>query len=288
MTRPVRRLLRLRHARSRIRPSKTLLVSCALGVVLLVAALIPDLLAPYGPTDIFAGASLQGPDGTHVFGTDRIGRDILSRLIYGSRTSLGIAIPSVMSALAMGLLIGLVVGYAGGWTDRIVMRLLDILFAFPAILLALALVAVLGPGPLNLIITIAILYMPRFAVICRAAALNLRASEFVEAAQSVGGSPLHIMRRHVLPNMMPLVIVETTLSMSAAILTEAALSFLGLGIQPPTPSWGAMLSDAQTYMTIAPWTIVFPGLAIMVAVLVLNLLGDSLRDRLDPRLRRLQ
>lgn len=288
MTRRVRRLLRLRHARSRVRPSKTLLVSCALGVVLLVAALIPDLLAPYGPTDIFAGASLQGPDGTHVFGTDRIGRDILSRVIHGSRASLGIAIPSVMLALAIGLPIGLVVGYARGWTDRIVMRLLDILFAFPAILLALALVAVLGPGPLNLIITIAILYTPRFTVICRAAALGLRASEFVEAAQSVGGSPLHIMRRHVLPNMMPLIIVETTLSMSAAILTEAALSFLGLGIQPPTPSWGAMLSDAQAYMTIAPWAIVFPGLAIMVGVLVLNLLGDSLRDRLDPRLRRLQ
>lgn len=253
---------------------------------LCAVALLAPWLAPYEPTRVFGANTLNPPSERFPMGTDSLGRDVLSRIIVGARVSLGVAFPSVALALAAGVTIGLMIGLAGGWVDLLVMRVFDVLFAFPAILLAVALVAVLGPNLVNLVLTIAILYMPRFAMLARSSTLVVRSREYVEAARCLGATWPRLAARHILPNIATPLIVEAALSLSIALLTEASLSFLGLGTQPPTPSWGGMLSMAQPYMTIAPWTIIFPGIAIMISVLAFNLLGDGLRDALDPRFRR--
>jgi peptide/nickel transport system permease protein len=266
-----------------LRGNWSLWIGAAVVAALGTAALAAPWLAPYSPTQIFPGAEIQPPSARFPLGTDEVGRDILSRLLYGARVSLGVAIPAVGLATAVGVGIGVATGYAGGMLDLLAMRVLDVLFAFPPVLLAVALVAVLGPSPLNLVITIALLTMPQFAMIARGATLAIKPQEFVQAGLALGASHGRMIRAHVLPNVAPPLVVQVALSLSIVILVEAALSFLGLGTQPPAPSWGGMLSRGRQYMVIAPWLVLGPGCAIMLAVLGFNLLGDGQRDLLDPR-----
>jgi peptide/nickel transport system permease protein len=255
-------------------------------VALAAVAVLAPVLAPRGPTELHPGFEIKPPVAAFPFGTDELGRDILSRVIHGARISLGAALGSVLLAAVAGVPVGIAIGFLGGVTDLLAMRVFDILFAFPAILLAIALVAALGPSLPNLVLTIALLTMPQFAIIARGATLATTPLEYVQAAVALGASRRRIVFAHILPNVAPPLIVAATLNLSIVILVEAGLSFLGLGTQPPTPSWGGMLSRGRQYMTIAPWLVVFPGLAIMLAVLGFNLLGDGLRETLDPRLYR--
>jgi peptide/nickel transport system permease protein len=218
-------------------------------------------------------------------GTDEFGRDILSRLIHGARVSLRVAILSVAAAGILGSSLGILSGYAGGSVDNLAMRIMDVIFAFPAILLALGIVAVLGAGSNNVIVALTLVYLPIFARVARGPVLSTKEMEYVTAAHATGSSSIRIVTRHILPNISAPIIVQVSLALSWAILTEAALSFLGLGTQPPQPSWGNMLSESRTLMELAPWTAISPGAAIMLAILGFNLLGDSLRDVLDPRLK---
>ncbi len=248
-----------------------------------MAALAP-LLAPYTPDDQIA-RRLLAPQAAFPLGTDEFGRDILSRIIYGARISLWVGVVSVGIALAGGATAGLLSGYMGGRLDLWLMRVVDVLFSIPPIILAITLTGILGPGLTNAMIAIGLVYLPTFARIARGPALAVAASEYVEAARAVGSGGGRIVWLHVLPNVAAPLIVQTTLALSTAILAEATLSFLGLGIQPPEPSWGTMLGTGRKYMELAPWVAVFPGAAVMLLVLGFNLLGDGLRDVLDPRLR---
>lgn len=272
---------------STARPARASTVVFRTSVVVLAAfvaaAVFAGQLAPYPPNAVTGAESLLGPSRQHLLGTDSIGRDVLSRLIFGTRVSLGVAAPSVLISLVCGLLVGLLCAYFGGALDQIVMRVIDVLFAFPAVLLAIALVAVLGTSLQNLVIVIGIIFAPRFTVTVRGAAQSVRQRNYVVASKIMGGGWRWIASRHLLPNIAPVVVVETALCMSAAILTDAALSFVGLGAQPPTASWGGMLQDAQASMVIAPWTAIAPGVAIVIVVIALNVLADGLRDRLEVR-----
>jgi peptide/nickel transport system permease protein len=250
-----------------------------------VVALFAPVLAPFSPIDQHVKDRLQPPNSTYLLGTDEFGRDILSRLMFGATNSLRVSVISVAIACLLGTLLGMVSGYAGGLADMIIMRVMDLFFAFPAILLALSIVAALGPGTLNTILAIAVVYTPIFARVARGPVLATKLMEFVEAARAIGASHGGILMRHILPNITAPILVQVSLALSWAMLTEAGLSFLGLGTVPPDPSWGSMLSDSRTLMELAPWTAIFPGLAIMFGVLGFNLLGDGLRDALDPRLR---
>jgi peptide/nickel transport system permease protein len=252
-------------------------------VVLVFVGVFGPWLAPYGTNEIDVDNMLQHPTSAHPFGTDELGRDVFSRVIVAARVSLEVAVVSVGLALAVGVLIGLVAGYYRGWADNALMRCMDVLFAFPVLLLAVAIVAVLGPGLSTAMVAIAVVYAPIFARVTRASVLSVREQVFVRAAVSIGTSDARIMRRHVLPNIAAPLIVQTSLSLAFAILSEAALSFLGLGVQPPAPSWGRMLYDGRGFVTDAWWLGVFPGAAIFVTVLAFNLVGDALRDVLDPR-----
>jgi len=218
-------------------------------------------------------------------GTDEFGRDVFSRILRGATNSLKVSISAVFLASLAGIAIGALAGYIGGEFDNITMRIMDIFFAFPAILLALAIVAALGPGIRNTILAIAIVYTPIFARVARGPTLTVKSTEFVTAARSIGSRPTYILRKHILPNITAPLIVQVSLALSWAILTEAGLSYLGLGAQPPEPSWGSMLSDSRMMLELAPWLAIFPGIAIMLAVLGFNLFGDGLRDVFDPRLR---
>jgi peptide/nickel transport system permease protein len=260
-------------------------IGLALVTAYLIIALFAGALAPYPPTEQHAPDRLQEPNAKYLLGTDEFGRDILSRLMHGATNSLRIALLAVALATLVGTVIGMLSGYAGGWTDNAVMRVMDLFFAFPAILLALSIVAALGPGANNTILAIAIVYTPIFARVARGPVLALKEMEFVSAARCIGSSHARILTRHILPNMVAPIIVQVSLALSWAMLTEAALSFLGLGTQPPQPSWGSMLSESRKMMEIAPWMAISPGLAIMLGVLGFNLLGDGLRDALDPRLK---
>lgn len=264
-----------------------LAVAAALVLALVVlAALLGPVLAPYDPVGgVDIDGRLTSPSPAHPFGTDELGRDVLSRVLVGARLSLLVAAASVLVALVAGVTIGLVAGFYGGAADAVAMRAMDTLFAFPAILLAIAILAVRGPGITNAIVAIAIVYTPIFARVTRAAVLRVREEVYIRAIRSLGAGDLRLLLRHVLPNALGPIIVQTSLSLAFALLTEAALSFLGLGVQPPTPSWGRMLIEARGFVTQAWWMGVFPGLAIFVTVLSCNLLGDALRDVLDPRQR---
>ncbi|TAN05548.1 MAG: ABC transporter permease [Rhizobiaceae bacterium] len=262
-----------------------MLVGLVIVTVLIVTALFAPLIAPYGANDN-SGAMLSPPGWGHPFGTNIQGRDLFSREILGSRNSLGVAIPAVFIAVMIGLPLGMLIGFRGGWIDSIALRVFDILFALPAILFAIALVAYLGPSERNLILTITVLYIPRVAMVARAPTLSVRERQFVQAAKMFGGGVVWTLRKHILPNIAAPVLVESSLLLSEALLTEAALSFLGLGIQPPNPSWGADLGDGRQFMELGAFQVIFPGLMIMIAVMGFNLLGDGLRDFFDPRIRK--
>jgi peptide/nickel transport system permease protein len=253
-----------------------------LGFVL--TAVFADQLAPHDPNLIDAPNKLAPPGNGHPLGTDELGRDLLSRAIYGARVSLQVGIASVAAACLFGVFFGIVAGYRRGAFDTVSMRVMDVIFAFPTILLALVLAAALGPDVRNLMFAIAIVYTPAFARIARGATMSVTAQPFVEAALAIGARTPRILRRYILPNIAAPVAVQITVSFAYAVLLEASLSFLGLGIQPPTPSWGAMLSSGRTYLEVSMWPSLVPGVAIMLAVLGFNLLGDGLRDALDPRL----
>ncbi len=263
-----------------------LLRIAALLVSLLIGcAVFAPVLAPYDPMAQSILARLKGPSAAHWLGTDQFGRDLFSRLLFGLRASLEISATSVGAALALGGTLGLLAAYHRGWTDRIVMRAMDILFAFPVMLLAIGIIAMLGPGAGPTALAIAIVYTPIFARLLRAPALVIVESDHVLSARAIGATDLRIILRHVLPNLESVVLVQTSLLLSTAILVEASLSFLGLGAQPPQPSLGGMLSEGRNMLMLSPWTAIFSGCAILVLAFALNLLGDVLRDRLDPRLR---
>ena len=252
---------------------------------MLLVALAGPALAPYDPLKPAPLDRLQGPSEAHVFGTDSLGRDILSRVIYGARISILIGLISVTISLVPGTLLGLVSGYFGGRIDSLIMRLMDMLLAFPAILLAIFITAILEPNLTNTMVAVGIVYIPHYARIVRSSVLSLKEQLFVQAIAHLGGSHLRILGRHILPNALPPIIVYATLGMGTAVLQAAALGFLGLGAQPPQPEWGAMLSEGRQYIQIAPHVAAFPGAAILVLVLGFNLFGDGLRDVLDPSLR---
>jgi peptide/nickel transport system permease protein len=260
----------------------------AIGAVVIVVtvaiALFAPLIAPYSPSEQKA-KRLLGPSGAHLMGTDELGRDTLSRIIFGARVSLQVGIIAVLIALVVGTLLGVVTGYFGGKTDTIIMRFVDIMFAFPVLILAIVIAGLLGPSRRNAMIAIGIAYAPAFARVIRGSVLAVVSEPYLEAGRVMGARHGWLIRRYVLPNILAPLLVLTSIYLSSAILSEAALSFLGLGAQPPEPSWGGMLNIARTYMERAPWMAVFPGLAIMIVVLGFNFLGDGLRDILDPRLR---
>jgi len=276
---------RLHDLWRRLRRHKLAIFGLFLFIGLVLIAAFAPWLVPYDPNEQNFPESLQPPSARHLMGTDEFGRDILSRIIFGARMSLQVGVISVGIALSCGVVLGSTAGYAGGWMDNVIMRVMDIMLAFPAILLAIAIMAVLGPGLKNAMVAIGIVAIPQYARIVRGSILAVRENDYVEAARAIGCNHLTIIRRHILPNVLAPIIVRATLGTSEAILEAAALGFLGLGVQPPTSEWGTMLSRAQRFIYTAPYIATFPGVAITVTVLGLNLFGDGLRDALDPRLR---
>ncbi|MFP4199029.1 MAG: ABC transporter permease [Halanaerobium sp.] len=255
-----------------------------LVVLVILLAIFAPIISPYTPEEMNMLYKRQAPQKSFIFGTDKFGRDIFSRIIYGSRVSLTVGIISVGIGVFFGIILGLYSGYTGSIIDNIIMWFMDMLMSFPSILLALVVITVLGSSLENTMSAIGITYVPTFTRIVRGSVMEVKDQEFVEAAEAIGSGESKILFKHILPNVMAPIIVQATLALSGAILTEATLSFLGLGVQPPMPSWGAMLSDSRSYMELAPWTVIFPSLAIMFSVLGFNILGDGLRDVLDPKL----
>jgi peptide/nickel transport system permease protein len=252
---------------------------------LVLVALLAPLLAPANPEMMQPAQALSGPSLTDLFGTDRFGRDVLSRVIYGSRVSLVVGVGSIAIAATVGTIVGLLAGYLGGAVDNVLGRIMDVFFTFPSLILAIAISVALGLGTQNALLAIAVTYWPGFGRVVRGATMVERRKEYVEAARVLGGTGLRVMRSHLLPNVLSPIIVQATVGISHAIIIESSLSYLGLGTQPPTPSWGTMINEGRTFLTTAPWISFFPGAAIMAAVLAFNLLGDGLRDVLDPRSR---
>jgi peptide/nickel transport system permease protein len=270
----------------RLSHSPAALASTMVLVLLLLAALLAPVLAPYEPAQVSTGAPLEPPGTHHLFGTDRYGRDLLSRILYGARLSLPIGLAAVGFAMVSGSLLGLVTGFAGRWVDDVGSKVIDIMLGFPPIMLALLIIAVLGIGLVNVVLAVGIAGTPRFARIVRGSTIAVRENDYVEAARALGISNTRILFRHILPNVQGPIIVLATLYLGRAILESSALGFLGMGVQPPTPEWGTMLSEGREFMRYAPWLMIFPGLALFVTVVSINLLGDWLREVLDPRLRR--
>ncbi|WP_315737713.1 MULTISPECIES: ABC transporter permease [unclassified Bradyrhizobium] len=273
MQRTLRRLVKRKGA----------MVGLGLITVFVLLAVLAPLVAPADPIKTSWALVRKAPSAAHWFGTDDLGRDVLARVIYGARASLLAGAISVAIALAIGVPIGMLAGYRGGFIDALISRVTDAMLACPFLILAIALAAFLGPSLGNAMIAIGISATPIFVRLTRGEVMSVKVEEYVEAARSVGDTDLQIAVRHILPNIMPALLVQATLSVAAAIIAEAALSFLGLGQQPPAPSWGSMLNAAQRFLTNAPWMAIWPGLAIFLVVLSLNLLGDGLRDALDPQ-----
>ena len=267
------------------RRSPLTVAGLVLIAILALIALSAPLIAPANPLKQVLSARLKPPSTAHWLGTDQLGRDLLSRMIYGARISLLIGIVVVGLAGSIGTLVGLVAGYAGGWLDEGLMRLTDVFFAFPALILAMAISGALGPSLTNAMIAIAVVSWPVYARLVRAQVLSLRELEFVEAARSLGASADRIVWQHILPNTLAPLLVQASFDMGGAILSAAGLSFIGFGAQPPTAEWGVMISDGRNYIVTQPWLSLFPGLAILLTVAAFNLIGDGLRDALDPRLR---
>ncbi len=251
--------------------------------MLTLLAVFAPLIATHDPTQQSWRAVRQAPSWMHWFGTDEVGRDIFSRIVYGTRASLSAGVISVAIAIAAGVPLGLLAGYAGGWVDALISRITDAMLASPFLILAIALAAFLGPSLQNAMIAIGITATPVFVRLTRGQVLSIKMEDYVEAARAVGNTKLRIAFTHILPNVMPQLLVQGTLTIATAIIAEASLSFLGLGQQPPAPSWGSMLNVAQRFLSNAPWMAVFPGIAIFLTVLSFNLLGDGLRDALDPK-----
>ncbi|WP_316231380.1 ABC transporter permease [Bradyrhizobium sp. SZCCHNR1051] len=273
MQRTLRRLVKRKGA----------MVGLGLIAVFILLAVLAPLVAPADPIKTSWTLVRKAPSAAHWFGTDDLGRDVLARVIYGARASLLAGAISVAIALAIGVPIGMLAGYRGGFIDALISRITDAMLACPFLILAIALAAFLGPSLGNAMIAIGVSATPIFVRLTRGEVMSVKVEEYVEAARSVGDTDLQIAVRHILPNIMPALLVQATLSVAAAIIAEAALSFLGLGQQPPAPSWGSMLNAAQRFLTNAPWMAIWPGLAIFLVVLSLNLLGDGLRDALDPQ-----
>ncbi|MEE2950758.1 ABC transporter permease subunit [Fulvimarina manganoxydans] len=272
--------------------NKGAVVGLVVFIAIVLIALAAPLIAPHSPVLQNRNALLippfwqEGGSTAYLLGTDAVGRDILSRLIFGAQYSLFIGVVVVVIAVTVGIAVGLIAGYVGGWVDTVIMRVMDIILAFPSLLLALVLVAVLGPGLVNAMIAISLVLQPHFVRLTRASVMAEKNREYVTAARVVGASPLRLMVVTILPNCLGPLIVQATLSFSNAILDAAALGFLGMGAQPPTPEWGTMLAEAREFILRAWWVVTFPGLAILVTVLAINLVGDGLRDALDPKMKR--
>lgn len=267
-----------------LRRSKSALIGGCIVLAVLVIAVLAPVFAPYDPQEIEVPRRLQGPSGAHPFGTDNMGRDILSRVIYGARISLVVGVFVVVCTAGAGIMLGLSAGYSDR-VDRVLMRFMDGLMAFPSTLLAIALMAALGARLSNVIIALSIVWTPNVARVVRSVTLVVRELDYVQAAQAMGASDSRILSRHILPNCLPPVIVQGTFIFAQSVLAEAALSFLGVGLPPYIPSWGTVITTGRMFMQTAPWITIFPGIAILVTVLGLNLLGDGLRDLADPRLR---
>lgn len=274
-----------RDAWRRLRKNKSAMLGLIILVLLILCALFADFIAPH-PYDLQDYAhTFESPSADHLFGTDNFGRDILSRVIHGARISLVVGFSSIITAIIVGGLLGAISGYYGGRLDNILMRAMDILMSIPGMLMAISLAAAMGPGLTNMVIAIAIADIPGYARVVRSSVLTIKDQEYIEAAQSIGASDARIILKHIIPNCIAPIIVQATLGMAGAILSASSLSFLGLGIQPPTPEWGSMLSAARQYIMNYPHMCIFPGLAIMITIFALNMLGDGLRDALDPRLK---
>ncbi|MCM2591623.1 ABC transporter permease [Rossellomorea marisflavi] len=267
------------------RKNKIALIGLFIVLFFVILAIAAPLIAPQGINEQNLAKRLQAPSYEHWFGTDDFGRDILSRIIHGARISLWVGFFAVIGSAVAGSLLGIVAGYYGRWVDTIISRIFDIMLAFPSILLAIAVVAALGPSLRNALIAIAIINIPNFGRLVRSRVLSVKQEEYVMAAKAIGMKDNRILLHHILPNSMAPIIVQGTLAIATAIIEAAALGFLGLGAQAPQPEWGKMLADARTFMLQAPWTMIFPGLAIMLTVLGFNLMGDGLRDALDPKMK---
>lgn len=266
---------------------KNRLALAGLGIVVffIIIAIIAPIIAPYSFKDQVLADRMLPPSSDHWFGTDDFGRDIFSRIVYGARISLWVGFFSVLGSVVAGTLLGIVAGYYGRWVDAIISRIFDIMLAFPSILLAIAVVSILGPSLQNALIAIAVINIPNFGRLVRSKVLSVKQEEYIMAARAVGMKDTRILLRHILPNSISPVIVQATLAIATAIIEAAALGFLGMGAQAPTPEWGKMLADSKNYITQAPWTLFFPGVAIMLTVLGFNLMGDGLRDILDPKMK---
>ncbi|MCW5853458.1 MAG: ABC transporter permease [Anaerolineae bacterium] len=269
-----------------LRRNRGALVGLAIIIFMVIVAFAAPLIAPYDPLEQVVADALKPPSPEHLFGTDDVGRDMLSRIIYGGQITLRVGLISVTIAGTIGTLLGIIAGFYGGWLDTLIMRLIDILLAFPGLLLALTIIAILGPGLFNVMIAVGIGGIPSYTRVARGTTLTVRERDYVMSGRVTGCSDLRIMFRYILPNVLPPLIVLATVGVAGAILTAAGLSFLGLGAQPPTPEWGSMLTNGRTYLRQAWWFTMFPGLAVMVTVLAINMFGDGLRDALDPKLRR--
>jgi len=270
----------------RLRRDPVLIVSVLVIVLVILAAILAPLLAPFSPTATDLNAVYASPNGTHLLGTDNVGRDVLSRLIYGARISLAVGLIAVALGAVVGVPLGILAGLVGGVFDDIVMRVADAILAFPAILLAVAITAALGPGIFNAMVAIGVLLMPTYARLVRSVTLATKELDFVNAARVLGASPVRLMVFHIGPATVPTLIVQASLHIAFAILIEASLSFLGLGVQPPTASWGSMIGTAYPQLRLAPWAAISPGVVISLVVLAFNLIGDGLRELIDPLLRR--
>lgn len=275
----------LRDTWKRLKKSKLALTGLIIIILMVIIAVFADFIAPYDFAEQDLKATLQFPSKAHIFGTDEFGRDIFSRMVYGSRISLIVGFIAVGIAVIIGGLLGAVAGYYGNVLDNLIMRCMDVLLSIPPILLSIAILAALGPGLMNLMIATGISAIPGYARIVRASVLSVKEQEFVEAARSVGSGDIRIIMKHIIPNSLAPLIVQATLGIASAILTAAGLSFIGLGVQPPTPEWGAMLSGGRGFIRDYPYITFFPGLAIAITIFGLNVLGDGLRDALDPKLK---
>ena len=272
-----------RRAWRRLSRRRLAVFGLAVVVVSALMAALAPWITPYDPLQTSFSMVRKAPSLAHWFGTDEVGRDLLSRIVWGARASLAAGVISVSIAIGIGVPLGMLAGYAGGLIDSLISRLTDAMLACPFLILAIALAAFLGPSLGNVMIAIGVTATPIFIRLARGQVLSVKAEDYVEAARAVGNPPWRVLTRHILPNILPPVIVQASLAIAAAIIAEASLSFLGLGQQPPSPSWGSMLNNAQRFLTQSPWMAIFPGLAIFVIVLAFNLLGDGLRDALDPK-----